>query len=101
MRTQSGSLTDHSSPSIAIWASIAARNAASAVANAACTPSPRPFTTYPSCAATAPRRISSWRANASAIASGSFSHRRIELSRSVNKNVTVPDGNSLTTTPDP
>ena len=34
------------------------------------------------------------------IASGCSSHRRVEPSISVNKNVTVPDGNSLTTTPD-
>ena len=40
------------------------------------------------------RRNSSWRANASDIASGSSSHKRVELSRSVNKKVTVPDGNS-------
>ncbi len=35
----------------------------------------------------------------SRIASGCSSHRRVEPSRSVNKNVTVPDGNSVTTTP--
>ena len=40
-----------------------------------------------------------WRANASRIASGCSSHRRVEPSMSVNKNVTVPDGNSATTTP--
>ena len=33
------------------------------------------------------------------IASGCSSHRRVEPSRSVNRNVTVPDGNSATRTP--
>ena len=45
------------------------------------------------------RTISSWRASASRIASGCSSHRRVEPSRSVNKKVTVPDGNSVTLTP--
>src|SRR4051812_19069793 len=38
--------------------------------------------------------MSSWRANAFCIASGWSSHSRVEPSRSVNRNVTVPDGNS-------
>ena len=41
----------------------------------------------------------SWRASAARIASGCSSHRRVDPSRSVNRNVTVPDGNSLTPTP--
>ena len=62
-------------------------------------PSPVVFTTCPPCAAIASRRISSWRASAACIASGCSSHRRVEPSRSVNKNVTVPDGSSATPTP--
>jgi hypothetical protein len=65
--------------------------------NTAWNPSPVVFTTEPPCRATASRRISSWRANAACIASGCSSHRRVEPSMSVNKNVTVPDGISTTT----
>src|SRR6476659_993748 len=45
------------------------------------------------------RSTPSWPAKARRIASGNSSHRRVEPSRSVNKNVTVPDGNSATPTP--
>src|SRR5215470_3484386 len=39
--------------------------------------------------------ISSWRARAAFIASGCSSHKRVELSRSVNRNVTVPVGGAV------
>ena len=39
-------------------------------------------------------RIASWRARAGFIASGGSSHSRVELSRSVNRKVTVPVGSS-------
>jgi hypothetical protein len=38
------------------------------------------------------RNISSWTANATRIASASASHRRVEPSTSVNRNVTTPEG---------
>jgi hypothetical protein len=40
----------------------------------------------------AERNTSSWAARAALIASASASHRRVEPSTSVNKNVTAPDG---------
>src|SRR5262249_33206215 len=56
-------------------------------------PSPVAFTTCPPRDAIASLTISSCRASASCITSGCCSHRRVEPSRSVNKKVTVPDGN--------
>ena len=60
------------------------------------------LTTAPPCAAR-PRRAgcASWRASAGRIASGCCSQRRVEPSRSVNRNVTVPDGSSGTSPPRP
>jgi len=48
--------------------------------------------TYPPVASMAPRRISSWRRSAGAMAAGSLSHKRVEPSTSVNSSVTVPVG---------
>ena len=45
---------------------------------------------------TASRRMASWRASASRMASGMSSQRRVELTRSVKRNVTVPDAASCT-----
>ena len=46
----------------------------------------------PPCASTAERSTSSWAASAARIASASASHRRVEPSTSVNRNVTTPEG---------
>ena len=46
----------------------------------------------PPCASIAPRSTSSWAASAARIASASASHRRVEPSTSVNRNVTTPEG---------
>jgi hypothetical protein len=46
----------------------------------------------PPCASIAARNTSSWAASATRMASASASHRRVEPSTSVNKNVTTPDG---------
>jgi hypothetical protein len=46
----------------------------------------------PPWASIAERNTSSWAANAARIASASASHRRVEPSTSVNRNVTTPDG---------
>ena len=94
IRARSGSLTVHGSAFIASSQSMAARTVASAVANTARTPSPRPFTRWPPCATTPSRKISSCLANAALMAFGSWSHSRVETSRSVNKKATVPDGSS-------
>ena len=61
-------------------------------ANAAHTPSPVCLNMKPPCAPIAPRSTSSWAASANRISSGSASHRRVEPSTSVNKNVTTPEG---------
>ena len=74
--------------------------AATAAATASCAPSRtrrgtrRPLSSRRNrhATSTASRTISSWRANAGCITSGCSSHRRVEPSTSVNKNVTVPDG---------
>ncbi len=66
-----------------------------AVPNAAWKPSPVVFTTNPACPSIASRTTASCRARAGRIASGCCSQRRVDPSRSVKRNVTVPDGNSL------
>src|SRR6202042_1316644 len=61
-------------------------------ANAAHTPSPVCLNNQPPCASIAPRNTSSWAASATRISSASASHRRVEPSTSVNRNVTTPEG---------
>src|ERR1700761_3119700 len=61
-------------------------------ANAAHTPSPVCLNNQPPCASSALRTTSSWAASATRMASASASHRRVEPSTSVNKNVTTPEG---------
>ena len=92
MRTRMAiSSGQHSAPSAA-WASIAEATASPARAKAAASPSPPVANTKPPWASTALRTIPSWRANAKRMDSGAASHRRVDASTSVNKNVTVPDG---------
>src|SRR6266581_2228503 len=73
-------------------ASIAASTAARAEANAAHTPSPVFLNSHPPRASMAARSTSSCAARATCIASGSSSHRRVDPSISVKRNVTVPLG---------
>ena len=61
-------------------------------AKVAHTPSPVCLNMKPPCASIAPRNTSSWAASAARIPSASASHRRVEPSTSVNKNVTTPAG---------
>src|ERR1700688_1603501 len=61
-------------------------------ANAAHTPSPVCLNNQPPCASIAVRNTSSWAVSATRIASASVSHRRVEPSTSVNRNVTTPEG---------
>src|SRR6202044_409096 len=61
-------------------------------ANAAHTPSPVCLNNQPPCASIAERNTSSWAASATRIPSASASHRRVEPSTSVNRNVTTPEG---------
>ena len=61
-------------------------------ANAAHTPSPVCLNNQPPCASIAERNTSSRAASAVRIASASASHRRVEPSTSVNRNVTTPEG---------
>gem|GEM_PF-2953122 len=61
-------------------------------ANAATTPSPVWLNKNPSCASIAVRNTSSCLTSAVRIAAASDSHRRVEPSISVNRNVTTPDG---------
>jgi hypothetical protein len=68
-------------------------------ANTANIPSPPWSTTDPPLDSTASRRIASWVTTAASIDAGRSSHRRVEPSKSVNMNVTVPEGNSLTPAP--
>ena len=63
-------------------------------ANAAAIPSPVWLNTKPSWASIAERNTLSCAASATRIASASASHRRVEPSISVNRNVTTPDGGS-------
>ncbi len=60
--------------------------------NAAHIPSPVCLNMNPPCAAIAERNTSSWAASATRMASESASHRRVEPSISVNRNVTTPEG---------
>src|ERR1700733_10546555 len=46
----------------------------------------------PPCVSIAERNTASWAANAARMAFASFSHRRVEPSTSVNRNVTTPEG---------
>ena len=66
---------------------------------AAHTPSPVCLNNQPPWPSIAARNTSSCAAKSTRIASGSVSHRRVEPSISVNKNVTVPDGRTLTPHP--
>src|SRR6202161_2271035 len=61
-------------------------------ANAAHTPSPVCLNNQPPCASIALRNTSSWAVRAIRISSASASHRRVEPSTSVNRNVTTPEG---------
>ena len=60
--------------------------------NAAHTPSPVCLNKQPPCASTAPRSTASCAASAIRMPSASASHRRVEPSTSVNRNVTTPEG---------
>ena len=73
-------------------AATAASTADLGEANAAHTPSPVCLNNQPPCASIAARNTSSWAASATRIASASVSHRRVEPSTSVNRNVTTPEG---------
>src|SRR6516164_4167183 len=73
-------------------AATAASTAQLGEANAAHTPSPVCLNNQPPCASIASRNTSSWAASAARIALASFSHRRVEPSTSVNRNVTTPEG---------
>ena len=99
MRTRKPPGTAHDSASSARWAARAASRAPRVVVKTAWSPSPVVFTTVPSWCSTASRRIASWRSSAGRIAAGCCSHSRVEPSRSVNRNVTVPDGSSGTSPP--
>ena len=94
IRTRSSTGSGHGSVSSATCEAIAAATASPDRWNAAATPSPPVENTNPLCPSITARKTLSWRANASRIASGCSSHRRVEPSRSVNKKVTIPVGNS-------
>ena len=81
-------------------ASTAAAAASGAAVKAAYMPSPVVFTTAPEFDSMPFRKIASWDANASRIASGCSSHSRVDSSRSVNRKVTVPEGNFVMCSPD-
>src|ERR1700692_2436910 len=72
-------------------AATAASTAHLGEANAAQTPSPVCLNNQPPCASIALHNTSSWVARAIRISSASASHRRVEPSTSVNKNVTTPE----------
>src|ERR1700756_2440680 len=74
------------------WAATAASTADVGDPNAAHTPSPVCLNNQPPCRSIALRNTSSWAASAARIPSASASHRRVEPSTSVNKNVTTPEG---------
>src|SRR6202044_4193247 len=61
-------------------------------ANAAHSPSPVCLNNQPPCPSIALRNTSSWAASAARMPSASASHRRVEPSTSVNRNVTTPEG---------
>jgi hypothetical protein len=71
---------------------IAASTAARGDENAAQIPSPVCLKSDPPQSVTAVRRTSSCATNADRIAPGSASHRRVDPSMSVKRNVTTPDG---------
>ena len=71
---------------------MAASTAALGDENAAHTPSPVCLNMKPPCTSIAERNTSSCAARALRIKSASVSHRRVDPSTSVNKNVTTPDG---------
>jgi hypothetical protein len=73
-------------------AATAASTAERGEANAAHIPSPVCLNNQPPCASIAPRSTKSCAASATRIASASASHRRVEPSTSVNRNVTTPEG---------
>src|SRR5262249_23345691 len=71
---------------------MAASTAALGDENAAHTPSPVCLNMKPPCASIAEHNTSSCAASAARIAFASFSHRRVEPSTSVSRNVTTPEG---------
>src|SRR6201993_5178212 len=73
-------------------AATAASTADLGEANAAHTPSPVCLNNQPPCRSIAERNTASCTASAARIPSASASHRRVEPSTSVNKNVTTPEG---------
>src|ERR1700739_3383184 len=73
-------------------AATAASTADLGEANAAHAPSPVCLNNQPPCASIAARKTLSWAASAARIPSASASHRRVDPSTSVNKNVTTPEG---------
>ena len=73
-------------------AATAASTADLGEAKAAHTPSPVCLNNQPPCASITLRNTSSWTASANRMAPASASHRRVEPSTSVNKNVTTPEG---------
>ena len=81
----------HRRPS-ARWAAMAASTADLGEENAATTPSPVWVNKKPSYASIALRNTSSCASRAARIPSALASHRRVEPSISVNRNVTTPDG---------
>jgi hypothetical protein len=78
--------------SSALCAATAASTAHLGEANAAHTPSPVCLNNQPLCVSIALRNTSSSAASAARIPSASASHRRVEPSTSVNRNVTTPEG---------
>jgi hypothetical protein len=89
-RKELGTWVSTSSP----WGSASSTTATADLgdANAATTPSPVWLNNNPSWASTAARNTSSCASSAARIASASDSHRRVEPSISVNRNVTTPEG---------
>ena len=73
-------------------AATAASTADLGEANAATTPSPVCLNNQPPCASIAARNTSSCASRAARIAAASASHRRVDPSTSVNRNVTTPEG---------
>src|SRR4029077_11158069 len=73
-------------------AATAASTAERGDANAATTPSPVWLNKKPSCASIEERNTSSCAIRAARIAAASASHRRVDPSISVNRNVTTPEG---------
>src|SRR5882757_2089113 len=71
---------------------MAASTAARGDVNAAHTPSPVCLNNQPVYFSTASCNTESWASSADRMSSGSASHRRVDPSTSVNRNVTTPEG---------